>query len=212
LPTDFYENLSVTVDRPWKIIAVENKEFLSPEIRLRWKRVNDTRFEAEPVLLNPGDRVDPVVYLTDTEFVDMGSPTSAAGRKGPVLRWNARIANLRGFSDPPDLLANESGIVVQLSGWALPFTLFAAVLFQALYMQLLSRAGFLPDWSWRSTSLVLCASLLAFAAAESSATYLFPNYLTRMTGVNHWLNAPWIVAHVFALLFLYWKARPRLSR
>src|SRR5262249_33243534 len=55
LPSDFYENFSVTVTKPWKIVAVEGKPTF-PEIRAHWKRVSDTRFEADPILLNPGDR------------------------------------------------------------------------------------------------------------------------------------------------------------
>ena len=208
LPTDFYENLRVTVEKPWKIVAVENRGGFSPGIRVRWKRVNDTRFEAEPMLLNGGDRIDPLVYLTDTEFSDAASPSTTTGRKEPIVKWNARIANLRGFSDPPNPFGNDSlGIDIPLYGWALPFTLFAALLFLALYLKLLSRAGFLRHWNWPSISLVLCASFLAFTAAESSATYLFPNYITTANGVDHWLNAPWIVAHVLAVCVLYWQAR-----
>jgi len=212
LPTDFYEKLSVSVDKPWKIVAVENRSIISPKIQLRWKRVSDSRFEAEPALLNPGDRVDTTIYLTNTEFSDGTSPER--GWKEPDVKWDARIANLRGFSEAPDPLARFGGgfgIVVRLSGWALAFTLVAALLFQALYLHLLSRAGFLRDWRWPSISLVLGASMLAFAAAEGSATYLFPDYLTEMTGVDHWLNAPVIIVHALALFFLYWKARPRSS-
>lgn len=205
LPSDFYEKLSVTVEKPWKIVAVENRGIFSPEIRVSWRRVSETRFEAEPLLLNPGDRIEANVYLTDTEF--QGGASAATGGREPVLKWRVRIANLRGFSDPPDLLADGFGIQVRLSGWALPFTLFAAMLFQALYIHLLFRAGFLQDWTWRSIIVVLCASLLAFSAAEASATYLFPDHLTKLLGVDHWLNAPVIVAHALALSLLYWRAR-----
>ena len=113
--------------------------------------------------------------------------------------------------EPPSIMERlgraPSGIDVHLSGWALPFTIVAALLFQALYLHLLFRTGFLRDWTWRSITLVLGASLLSFAAAESSATYLFGSTLTELVGVNHWINAPWIVLHVGVLIFLYQKAR-----
>jgi hypothetical protein len=205
LPADFYEPFSVTVDEPWKIIAVEDRGLMSPEIRVHWKRASDTRFEAEPLLLNPGDRLDPVVYLTNTNASDMTS--FASGAKEPVVRWNTRIANLRAFSKPPDLLSDDFGIMVSLSGWALPFTLVAATLFQALYLHLLLRAGLLRNWGWWQILLVLLTSLLAYAAAESIATYLFPGTLYRFMGVSHWLNAPWIVIHIVVIVVLYSRTR-----
>jgi hypothetical protein len=202
LPGDFYEHLSVSVDKPWKIIAVEDKGIMSPGIRLHWKRVTDTRFEADPTLLNPGDRLDPVVYMTNTDLTDV-----APARSEPALRWNVRIANLREFSSPPNPFGNYFGVAVQLTGWALPFTLLAATLFQALYLRLLVRGKFLRGWGWWPIILVLLTSLLAYAAAESSATYLFPESLYSILGVDHWINAPWIILHVIVVCFLYWKAR-----
>jgi len=65
LPSDYYENLSINVETPWKIVAVENSRDFAQSPVLRWKRVSDTRFEAAPALLNPGDVVSTNVYLTD---------------------------------------------------------------------------------------------------------------------------------------------------
>lgn len=65
LPSDFFENLSINVETPWKIVAVENGGFFRG-VTLKWKRISDTRFEAAPALLNPGDSVPVTIYLTDT--------------------------------------------------------------------------------------------------------------------------------------------------
>ena len=57
MPGDFYEKLNVTVEKPWRIIAVENRPSLPQELAVKWKRQTDGKFEAEPILLDPGDRI-----------------------------------------------------------------------------------------------------------------------------------------------------------
>jgi len=216
LPSDYHENLSVSVRNPWKIVTVENSTFLPSDIELRWERVSDTRFEAEPALLNPGDRVGMLVYLTNIQFAGLSASEKPTE---PQVKWSTRVTNLRALYEPPPaherleqrIRSRLFGIYVELSGWALPFTIVAALLFQALYLHLLVRARFLQGWRWHSISLVLCSSLLGFASAESTATYLFGNSFTEMFGVNHWLNAPPIILHLMVLSFLYQKARVHLS-
>lgn len=225
LPSDFYENLSVTVDEPWKIITVEDRG--GPGPKMHWKRVSDKRFEADPTLLNPGDRFDPVVYLTNPKATENHIDTSASKTNAlipepdnetpcpgqsppclgtPTLKWNARIANLRGFSSPPEEPLLGPDVVVQISGWGVPFTVLAAALFQALYLRLLSRAGFLPKWGWWLMLIIVLTSMLAYAAAESSATYLFPEPL-YLGAVETWMNVPWIVIHVLVIAVLYHLGR-----
>ena len=213
IPSEYHENFSVTAFKPWKIIAVENSPrllFRSP-VQFRWKRVSDTKFEAAPALLNPGDMVSTSVYLTNTQF------DAFATEKGPEanVEWNARITNLRRFSEPPDIFervrSRNFGIQVQMQGWALPFTIVCALLFQAVHLHLLSRAGFLHGWSGYSIGLILCVSLLSFAAAESSATYLFESDTTEIYGLNHWLNLPPILANILALVYLDRKAKTRTA-
>jgi hypothetical protein len=97
LPSDYHEKLSITVNKPWKIVAVENSHDFFQAIELRWKRIANDKFEAEPALLNPGDNVSTNVYLTNTRFA-----SASATEKQPEARveWNARITNLRGFIEP----------------------------------------------------------------------------------------------------------------
>jgi hypothetical protein len=207
LPIDYHEKLSVSVNEPWKIINVNNS-YPKHFVQLHWKRVNDTKFEAEPALLNPGDIVSTKVYLTNTKF---GAISILDKASEPQVTWSVRIVNLPAFYEPPSFLERVQGkyfgFEVNLSGWGLPFTIVAALLFQALYLHLLSCAGFLNGWNWRVIAVILCVSLLSFAAAESSATYLFGNIRTEIQGVQHWANAPFIMIHILVLCFLYRKAR-----
>lgn len=200
LPSEFHENLSVNVERPWNIVAVESPK-KSPGVQLRWKPISDTRFEAEPALINPGDVVTTNVYLTNTQFKEKQSE--------PSVDWRARITNLRAFDEVPGTRVVSKSVSISFSGWAVPFTIVSALLFQAVYLHLMLRAGILRGWTWRSIILVLGAGLLSFAAAESSATYLFGNDFNELFGfgVDHWMNAPWIVLHAAVLVSLYMKAR-----
>jgi hypothetical protein len=93
LPSDYFQNLTVSVSPPWYIVAVESSKDGLGNVPLRWKRNSDTQFEAEPSLLNPGDSVSTVVYLTNTNV----AKTLSIG-PDPTTLWDARITNLRMIS------------------------------------------------------------------------------------------------------------------
>lgn len=209
--SDYHENISVTVNEPWKIVAVENPH--SWYVQLRWKRISNTKWEAEPALLNPGDHVAAVIYLTNTQ---PGGSSGSGEADKPSVHWAARIVNLAAFERAPDIFGRNrhSGIVVNLFGWGLPFTVVVALLFQALYLRLMIDAKLFRNSAWRSICLGLLASLLSWTAAECSATYLFGgDVITDLFGVNHWLNAPPIAAHLLAIIgLLYLRRRTRAAR
>jgi hypothetical protein len=122
-----------------------------------------------------------------------------------------RIANLSGFTEPEppsfaENLLNISTPLVQLSLSALLFTILTFFSL-ALYLHLLSRTGFLPTMKLWTILLIVSASFLSLAAAESMATYLFrPALIYHIFGVSHWMNAPWIIANAAILILLYRKA------
>lgn len=215
VPTDYHENLSVNVPPPWKIVSVEALGRDTPRgIVLRWKRASDTRFEAEPALLNPGDMVSTTIYLTNTSLKTIQDVEKEADKE-PTVEWKTRITNLRELSSPPPKTftfgMGLSPVYVYLRGASLAFTVVGALLFQALYLLLLDRAGLVERRTWQAVVFVLGASFLSFAAAESSATYIFGDPFTHLFGgsPNHWLNAPWIVAHAVVVTWLYWRTRRR---
>src|ERR1700719_3173444 len=65
IPSDYYTNLSINVDKQWKILSVINATLgrTGPV----WKKVTDQQFEASPELLNPGDTITVFLYVTNTE-------------------------------------------------------------------------------------------------------------------------------------------------
>ena len=209
LPADFHENLSVSTSKPWHIVAVENANDLPDEIKLAWVKANPDRFEAKPTLLNPGDTVTAVVYLTNTELENKRGSIKPNDVK---LKWDTRITNLPKLakvqtSFTEHFMEGGWGFIVYLSGWSLVSTILGALLFQALYMHLLTRAGYIKSLSSYSILALLFTSLLSFSAAESISYYLFPTFLRYLGGPNYPVNVTIIVGNMLLLMWLYRKAR-----
>lgn len=210
LPSEYHENFSINVHKPWKILAVENEKDAFRCIEFKWNRISETRFEAEPALLNPGDRVSTHIYITNTQSEKLSTRDRLSAR---IVECKARIVNLRDFTKPPDMFRLTSRrffwISVDLEGWALPFVILASMFFLALYLHLLYRIGLLQSMQLPAILLVLGANFLSLATAESMATYFFGSTMTRLFGINHWVNAPWIILNAAMVMILYWKAQKK---
>ena len=215
LPSDYHEKITVNVQKPWKILEVGNSLDFPSAIAFKWKRINDTKFEAEPALLNPGDIVSTNIYLT---YAELNKP-SITGRSPTVItEWKARIVNMNDFTIVPYYLmefskpgskGNISGIQVFLYGWSLVIVIVISSIFFALYLQLMNLAGLLQDMHIKSILLVVGASLLGFADAESTVYYIVPNDFIEASGINHIANAPWIILHLIFICYLYRKSQFR---
>jgi len=209
VPSDYYEDLTISAPAPWKIVTVED----SSKIKLHWKRLSDVTFQAAPVLLNPGDLVAATVYLTNSKY---SWSDEVPKESEPKITWAARIANLHSIDESkPDLLGNyrsaaeavSFGLHVTLGGWSLIYTLVATFVFQALYLHYLYQIGLLQPGRWKAVLLIVAVSILNLSAAEASSTYLFGDPLTWALGINHLLNTPPIIANYAILLWLAFRAR-----
>ncbi len=202
VPADYYKNLSLNVTSPWQILAVSNyypgtNQFIS----LNWRKVSDSEFDADPTLLNPGDEVYVIVYVTNPQFLTGASNQTST----PTLAWSGRIVNLRQFSpeaspiDKEMQRIQEFPISVDVSGYGVPLTIILYLFFQIIYAFLFYRAGYMESWGWKLTSLVIAGSFLSLSASEAIQTYIFGSIMTDWTGVPFWYNAPWIILN---LLFI----------
>jgi hypothetical protein len=204
VPSDYIEPITVSVEKPWKIVAVADGANIPPSVLLHWKRINDLKFEAAPALLNPGDSITTHIYLTKIASESLVGKDELT----PNIKWSSRIVNLGDFYTPTpvqmltDVFGERWGVNVSLYGWSFVFTIVVAVLLQTYYLHLLSNFGFFAIWGSRSIASILVTMLLSFSCSECLATYIFQNFEYRIFGINHWYNLPPILLSVATMIFL----------
>jgi hypothetical protein len=205
---DYSEPLTVSIPPPWQILAVASSEIL-PDVQINWSRVDDQTFSGGTPLINPGDSFSPAVYLTNPAFAP-GEKTPPGERVYP--RWRVRVKEMREIEirSIDDLLAEnpfQSGVSVALSGWSLVFVLSIAPSLFISTLYLARRAALLPKLTIPVVLTLTGASLLSFASAEATATYLFPPLFVQFTWLTHLLNIPFIAIQTSILAYLYYLVR-----
>ncbi|MFZ2447943.1 MAG: hypothetical protein WAW37_16420 [Syntrophobacteraceae bacterium] len=203
LPSDIHENISINVPKPWKIITVSS---LGSRFTLHWHKISDNKFEADPTLINPGDSIFITAYMTNLDsdkYLDYSELSKIN------VQWRARITNMTDFASPQTPSQrnskSEGWVIIQLVDWALIFTILTAMLFQVLYLQLFKRIHLWDNLKWSIMPSVLISTFVSYSAAESIATYLYPNELTRTYGVYHSFNIPFILLNLALLITLWIK-------
>jgi len=88
-PEDYLKPLRVTLDPSWVILAVESIYSRPKGIEPEWKRVSANTFEMEPILLNPSDVFNVMIWAVRSES-ERQNPSSAK----PNPTWSARILNM----------------------------------------------------------------------------------------------------------------------
>jgi hypothetical protein len=196
LPSDVFEPIAVEVSEGWRLIAVDSSS--GSKIKFQWLRVSDRCFSATPALLNPGDELSVRVYAAPSE-ADRG----LLGQ--PSLAWRARIASLSSIEVEPRpdfswLFRQPSTAWVLLAGWKLIFLLIAGPTLHAFYLyygwHLRLWTGVDSDSVFRIVGL----GLLAFAAAESYGSVLFPTVVDMLGSRLNWLNVVMMSLHIGVLM------------
>ena len=167
-PEDISESLKVTAPEGWKILGVENLDKSSSPGTFIWERVNRGTFSLMPTLINPGENLDVLIYsIADKNINNV---------KKPDYEWSARIANappVQEYIAPKYSLHIAGGLIVLLSGWAIPFTLITAASIILMLLVMVSRAGFVSTLSLSGSTVIVFISLAGFTVAEVMAFYLF---------------------------------------
>lgn len=163
LPSDFIEPFSIETEPPWRIIAVTNHG-PSRGIRLRWRRVSDTRFEADPTLMNPGDTAVALTYLTYSG--------AEPDQSRPPIRWNARIVNLREIQesaenddssseDADEGISTFAGVLLDMTAFFIFFALSLTLLYK---IRIMSKPNFYP--------LIVVIASINYLAAWAGVDYV----------------------------------------
>ena len=166
LPSEMIEPLRLISTPTWRIINVVNA---NDQLEIRWTRRSDTEFTSSPFLLNPGDKIIVIAYLT------YQGPRPIT--EGPSVSWSARIVNLRQIDTAQNPFADEiplsQFVAVILFDWAVPFLIMSFIIYFGLSLILMARAGLVQPSSPSSVLSILTVSLINLCASEAGAYYVF---------------------------------------
>ena len=201
LPSDFYTNLSINVDKQWKILFLVNAGQNQPV----WKKVNDQQFEVSPELLNPGDSMTVVLYVTNIQYEHL---TLAQTEQFKPF-WSAHILNIKSITEQTNPITgfSQTPFFILLYGLTLVVTLLGTIFFMTIYVNLLYDLDYIRSVRWQSVVSIVGVGLISLTSSEAMATYLFPNVYLFLTGsISNWMNMPWIVLNLVLMVWLSWKA------
>lgn len=91
MQNDFLEKLTVVFPKRWQIIGLDSSHSDPPEFRPIWEKIDNNKIQLKPILINPKDKFDLNIYLSDNkdEKFEMNEVQN-------VLQgtWTVRIPNL----------------------------------------------------------------------------------------------------------------------
>lgn len=104
-PSDYVEPLRIYSEGNSRIVTIEKRWSYPKSLVPSWKRLKDNSFQLDPMLLNPGDKVDLFVFVSGqdnsaSEDSTINSEISPNGSEEEVmdglerLNWTARIAGM----------------------------------------------------------------------------------------------------------------------
>lgn len=202
LPKEFFENITVSVNKNWKIIGVSNESSYPKGIKLVWHKLNDREYSVQPALINPNDEFTIAVYT-------VGTLQSESEEAKTSIEWNGRIENLSKIliRESESLNFKLSGIVVLISGWALPFTMISFVILLGAILFLSKKSEVLPGLTGIKIAIIVTFSTLAISSSEVLAYYIFQP-IDGGEGAN-WINWSILVLQSAILIFLSIKVMNR---
>lgn len=206
LPSDYYEEISLSTIKPWKIIGVVNDNSFPESFELKWNRVSDEKYEITPVLVNSKDNVSISVYVS-------GGKTTK--EEDIPLVWSARIKNLDDIQLREYLMEIhlENGLLVVLSGLALPFTLCFFILLFFVQLFLSIKTKLICYQKIKSVLIVVFMSLLSISTGEILAFYISkPVTGTGFDGQGGVINGFILAIQVLFIVLLLMRLISRIRR
>jgi hypothetical protein len=196
LPSEFYGNVKLSTKEPWSIVGITSGSGAGKP-SLNWHKINNTEFEAEPSLLNPGDIVFNKVYMTS-------SITQTDTYVRPPLEWSARIANLAGIEYDEQHEAMKLPVLLPVSvsydGNEVLFVMVVFSIYLSVFIYYISTSGYFSS-TIMTVLYVVAASVFSIMSADVTKSYLFDSVAI----INNVLNAPILLMNFIALCWILWK-------
>jgi hypothetical protein len=201
--SDYDGKVKLTTKEPWSFITIRNNSDVGAP-QFNWRKVSNTEFEADPILINPGDFIGSTVYLTSSSPKPDGSAI-------PLI-WDVRIANLHEIdygnseastkSEIPQLLNVSVGYV----GNYLIVFLLLFIAYLSTYVYYLMTQGYLRSKLMDVVYVVLSA-LFSLVAADATVTYISQPFAT----INHTANAPFLICNFLLLCWIAYKMHQKVG-
>ena len=200
--SDFSQPLRVETEAPWEIVGIEASRWDSGPIALIWTREDESAFVAEPFLMNPGDRVSQVVYVSATEETDDDSSISI----------KARIENLKRFYPEDSILGRAvKPTIIDLS---LREAILLVVIASAWLLWFLKTArgtrfqGTLSTVFLAALSYSIAEVTVYFIAGESTSyeRVFGRDWFSVRAQFQNWLV---ILVHISVCAYLLWQRRTK---
>lgn len=198
LPSDFINPIQISIESPWKIHAVTSSNAYPDDLLIEWTQVSTNTFELNPTLLNPGDRFD-VLILVSNNTCDNCESTDCCST--PELTWNGRITFVDDIKVTyPKSEAEETGLgtfflIVNHRGWELYWFAILSICLYTIGLAISIRNAYLSKLSVWQIILLICLMALSFASADIVIDALFKG-----------IRQPWIAWTVivfFGIVILY---------
>lgn len=181
LPTHFIEPLRVESSKNRKIISVQSQSdantfFISSkifdrEIESDWTKKDEFTFELEPLLLNPGDGFEIVIYTTEIAGIEDDLDSSDS------FSWSCRVANVICPASRKVVPSEDNNLMLQVSirhsGIGLYFLIIFVVVFFLFMLWLLMSSNRVDTITYTGIAFILFSMLLSLTTAEIIADWLF---------------------------------------
>jgi hypothetical protein len=197
LPTDYIEPVQVSVS-PGKgeLLTVDTTRTYPPELEVGWSKVTTSTFSMEPVLLNPGDEIGVLLFITDIPDSD----------ETPQVDWKARLVGISSLEvQDEETPAEESGLGafylgISHYGWSLYWLAVLSLLFYVGGLLLAMRFKRLTRFS--ATQIVLLVTLMAFSFSSAE---IVVDVFYEGDASHQWWGA-WVLLgfHTLFLLYISW--------
>lgn len=223
VPDDFHAPLSINVPAPWEIITVKSKVENTQQISTLWQSSNAQKFIAAPVLINPGDSLNVVIYITHPSLPPFSTVDVP---KQPSITWDARITNLRSIERGSSQLLSamqeifdifSGGLYSFLSGKGLFFTFAVGMTNMAILLYLAGNAKLTMKPNPKLLMIIVGVTTLSVTVGESLSSYVFGDLLTKILnmidivqgrdpgGVDYINAIPLVIDAILIVALLNWK-------
>jgi len=172
LPSDYIKPLQVTIEQgEGELLTVDTTRTYPTELDVEWNKVTTNTFSMNPTLLNPGDQVGVLLFVTNIADKD----------RLPELNWTARIIDvpsleIQGEESPSE----KSGLgifyfAINHRGWSTYWLIVLFLLFYIVGLLLATRFKRLDHLSIAQMLLLVALLFFSFSSAEIIVDWTLAN-------------------------------------